>query len=94
VPERTPEVIDLDSPAAAAPGSPAVIDLQRIDLLEEPERSLLRRYLEMIQVQRGDFNGRVLTVRRDDMRAIACLLDSEPEAVRQRLAEIGLRISA
>jgi transcriptional regulator with XRE-family HTH domain len=94
VPERTPEVIDLDSPAVAAPGSPAVIDLQRIDLLEEPERSLLRRYLEMIQVQRGDFNGRVLTVRRDDMRAIACLLDSEPEAVRQRLAEIGLRISA
>ena len=95
VPERTPEVIDLDSPATpAAPGSPAVIDLQRIDLLEEPERSLLRRYLEMIQVQRGDFNGRVLTVRRDDMRAIACLLDSEPEVVRQRLAELGLRVSA
>ena len=96
VPERAPEVIDLDAPATTTTGAatPAVIDLHRLDLLEEPERSLLRRYLEMIQVQRGDFNGRVLTVRRDDMRAIACLLDSDPEAVRQRLAELGYRIPA
>ena len=36
---------------------------------------MLTRYLPMIQVQRQDFNGRVLTVRRDDLRAIACILD-------------------
>ena len=29
----------------------------------------------MIQVQRQDFNGRVLTIRRDDKRAIAAMLD-------------------
>ena len=29
----------------------------------------------MIQVQRQDFNGRMLTIRRDDLRAIACILD-------------------
>ncbi len=97
VPDRAPEVIDLDAPAAADGAestSAVVIDLQRIELLEEPERNLLRRYLEMIQVQRGDFNGRVLTVRRDDLRAIACLLGSEPDDARRRLAELGLRVSA
>lgn len=96
VPERTPEVINLDaSPQVGAEGlEPVVIDLQRIDLLEDPERSLLRRYLEMIQVQRGDFNGRVLTVRRDDLRAIACLLGSEPADARNRLVELGLRVPA
>jgi hypothetical protein len=46
----------------------------------------------MIQVQRGDFNGRVLTIRRDDLRAIACLLDTQPDAARSRLDELGLRV--
>ena len=94
VPERAPDVIDLDAPAPDADDGPLalVIELRRIEELEEPERSLLRRYLEMIQVQRGDFNGRMLTVRRDDLRAIACLLDASPDQARQRLDELRLRL--
>ena len=92
---RTGTVIDLDAPPVDSESvGPVVIDLQRIDLLEEPERALLKRYLEMIQVQRGDFNGRVLTVRQDDLRALACLLGSDPEEARRRLWEISLRASA
>lgn len=87
-------VIDLDRPAGPEGSEPIVIDLQRVERLEEPERSLLRRYLEMIQVQRGDFNGRVLTVRRDDLRAIAVLLDTDPDGARVRLTEMGLRVTA
>lgn len=95
-PERAPDVVDLDAPAVDPGEGPLalVIELRRIEQLVEPERSLLRRYLEMIQVQRGDFNGRVLTVRRDDLRAIACLLGSEPDDARRRLAELSLRASA
>lgn len=93
--DGSPAVIDLDAPSSTfGPVGPVVIDLQRVELLEEPERSLLRRYLEMIQVQRGDFNGRVLTVRQDDLRALACLLGSRPDAARQRLSQLGLRVSA
>ena len=44
----------------------------------------------MIQVQRQDFNGRVLTIRREDLRAIACMLDVAPEATLDRLAELGV----
>ncbi len=92
--ERAPAVIDLDAPVGAQTFDPVVIDLQRVELLEEPERTLLRRFLEMIQVQRGDFNGRVLTVRRDDLRAIAVLLDTDPDGARGRLTELGLRVTA
>jgi len=44
----------------------------------------------MIQVQRQDFNGRMLTVRRDDLRAIACILDTGVEHAADRLDDLGL----
>jgi hypothetical protein len=46
----------------------------------------------MIQVQRGDFNGRVLTIRRDDVRAIAALIEATPEQAPRRLEGLGIRM--
>ncbi|HZT64429.1 MAG TPA: transcriptional regulator [Acidimicrobiales bacterium] len=66
------------------------IDLSRLEVIEGPERELLRRYLGSIQVQRQDFNGRVLTVRAEDIRAIARLFDLTAEAMRERLDDLGL----
>ena len=43
----------------------------------------------MIQVQRQDFNGRVLTIRRDDLRAIACIIDAPTERAVERLEQLG-----
>ena len=60
--------------------------------MDTTEAQLLTRYLGMIQVQRGDFNGRMLTIRRDDLRAIACLLDTVPDSARSKLDELGLRL--
>jgi transcriptional regulator with XRE-family HTH domain len=70
------------------------INLTRLEELPGPEADMLNRYLKMIQVQRQDFNGRVLTVRRDDMRAIACILGTGVEAAPQKLAELGLAYQA
>jgi transcriptional regulator with XRE-family HTH domain len=72
---------------------PIAIDLTRLDELNGQEASMLGRYLRMIQVQRQDFNGRVLTVRNDDLRAIACILDTPAEAAKRRLDELGLRFT-
>lgn len=70
----------------------AKIDLTRLEDLNGAESEMLARYLRMIQVQRQDFNGRVLTIRRDDMRAIACILGVGFDAADRRLEEMGLRM--
>ena len=69
----------------------ARIDLTRLEDVAGAEAEMLSRYLRMIQVQRQDFNGRVLTIRRDDMRAIACILGVAQEGADRRLDEMGLR---
>jgi transcriptional regulator with XRE-family HTH domain len=72
--------------------SKLTIDLTRLGQVSGPERDLLRRYVGMIQVQRQDFNGRMITMRADDVRAIACLFDMSAEAMRRRLSELGLLV--
>jgi transcriptional regulator with XRE-family HTH domain len=89
-------VIDLESGTITRQGpdeSKVIIDLHRLQQLGSADSQLLTRYLGYIQVQRGDFNGRMLTVRRDDLRAIACLLDVNPDAARAKLEELGLRFT-
>jgi hypothetical protein len=51
---------------------------------------MLERLLRMIQVQRQDFNGKVITVRAHDTRAISVILDVSVEEVGDHLAELGL----
>lgn len=68
------------------------IDLTRLEHLSGPEADMLSRYLTMIQVQRQDFNGRMLTIRRDDMRAIACILGTGVDAAGDRLDDMGLSL--
>ena len=82
-------VIDLDRPAGRA-ADKVKLDLTAIERLQIPEAEMLSRYLRMVQVQRGDFNGRVLTVRRDDLRAIACILDVTPDLVTARLDALDI----
>ncbi len=77
----------------SGPHEKVTFDLARLEQAVEPELEMLNRYLKAIMVQRQDFNGRVLTVRRDDLRAIACLLDAAPDAARTRLDELGLRLT-
>jgi transcriptional regulator with XRE-family HTH domain len=68
------------------------IDLTRLEQLEGAEAEMLSRYLSMIQVQRQDFNGRVLTIRRDDIRALACILGTAVEDTAPKLENLGLRM--
>jgi transcriptional regulator with XRE-family HTH domain len=70
------------------------IDLRQLESLAGPEADMLTRYLTMIQVQRQDFNGRVLTVRRDDVRAMACILGVTVDGTGVRLDDLGLTLSS
>jgi transcriptional regulator with XRE-family HTH domain len=91
-PGDTDLIIDLNRPTGR-PDEKVKLDLTAIERLEGPDADMLSRYLRMIQVQRGDFNGRVLTVRRDDLRAIACILDVTPELATARLDALGIVFS-
>jgi len=66
------------------------IDLERLRDLEGAEADLVNRYLRGIQVQRQDFNGKVLTVRSDDLRALACMLGVASDAAVSQLEDLGL----
>lgn len=86
---------DTDSVARRDPADGgAKIDLTKLERLGSTEAETLGRYLRMIQVQRQDFNGRVLTIRRDDMRAIAAILGVGEDAAFHRLDEMGLKLGA
>ena len=67
------------------------IDLEALESRSEPEAQTLNRYLALIQTQRGDFNGKVLTIRRDDVRVLAAILDQSPGGLIERLDDLGLR---
>ena len=67
-----------------------VIDLVKLGESKAPESAVIDRYLKIIQVKRQDFNGRVLTIRRDDLEAFAAIIGATLEDVPQRLAELNL----
>ena len=81
--------------AAAPSGVPdkVAIDLTKLHTVSGPERDLLRRFLSMIQVHRQDFNGRMITIRAEDVRAIACLFGVTPDSMGARLDELGLLVA-
>jgi transcriptional regulator with XRE-family HTH domain len=82
-------VIDLTE-RESSDERPITLDLAAIEAVAGEEGQMLARYLRMIQVQRGDYNGKMLTIRRDDLRAIACILDVSPEQATGRLRELNL----
>jgi transcriptional regulator with XRE-family HTH domain len=67
------------------------IDLVRLNQIDEPDAHVLARYAATIQLQRQDFNGRMLTIRSDDVRVLAAVLGRRPEDLASRLDEMGLR---
>lgn len=89
---------DTDVEINLTEGSPVeeafTIDLVRLHALDEPEALVLSRYASTIQLQRQDFNGRLLTIRRDDLRVLAAVLGRKPEELGARLGELGLRAHA
>lgn len=86
------EVIDITDRALARQSeSPhLVLDLQVLSELGGAEGAMLNRYIRTIQVQRQDFNGRMLTIRKDDVRAIACILGVTTDRTVDRLDQLGL----
>ncbi len=70
-------------------GPELVIDLAALERETELEPAV-RRYAAAIQARRGDYNGRVLTVRSGDLELLAAVLDAAPEELRDKLTAVGV----
>ncbi len=68
------------------------IDLEQLATLRVPEAAIITRYTAAIQLQRQDFNGRMLSIRRDDLRVLAAVLGLTPEALDSQIDDLGLRV--
>jgi hypothetical protein len=58
------------------------------------EVRFIARYVDRVALARQDFNGRVMTIRSDDLRILAWALGSSPEELANRLDSMGLRAMA
>lgn len=77
-------------PTVGGGGQKLAIDINKLSQLSGAPFEMLTRFMRLIQVQRQDFNGRVLTVRADDHRAIASMLDIPVDQVADRLESLDL----
>ncbi len=68
-------------------GDKVTIDLGLLDQLDGPVGEILERFLSSIQVERQDFNGKVLTVRAEDLRLLSRLI-GDGGVLSDRLEEV------
>jgi transcriptional regulator with XRE-family HTH domain len=83
---------EASTPARTEGRRRVVLDLEGLDRVPRPERDAVARFASAIQVQRGDFNGRVLTLREDDLLALGLLYELSAEELSDRFAQWGLLV--
>ena len=79
--------------SAAEPLSRLVIDLEQLSSVPADKAAPLARYAATIQSQRGDYNGRVLSIRQEDLRSLAVIYDASPSALTEQLVGWGVLAS-
>ena len=60
------------------------------DALPADEAGPLARYASTIQAQRHDYNGKVLSIRAEDLKSLAIIYDMSPDELTSRLIEWGV----
>ncbi len=81
---------DSDTPTVAPPSGGLTIDLNRVETLSGQDSIVVERFLRGIQMLRQDFNGKVLTIRSNDLRTLAMLLDQSEGGFAERLTDLGV----
>lgn len=81
---------ESDPRGQGEPPAKLMIDLTALASLEGDDMGPLSRYIASIQSQRGDYNGRVLTIRQEDLRALAAIYDASPAGLAENLTEWGV----
>ena len=86
--ELLPEGVSAGAPVEAS--TKLVIDLEQLSHVPVEQSAPLARYAATIQSQRGDYNGRVLSIRHADLRSLAVIYDASPGALTEQLIQWGV----
>ncbi len=81
---------DGSAAGAVGPSSRIIIDLEQLSSVPADQAAPLARYAATIQSQRGDYNGRVLSIRQEDLRSLAVIYDASPGALTEQLIGWGV----
>jgi transcriptional regulator with XRE-family HTH domain len=76
--------------AAVEPPPRLVLDLEKLQAIPADQAAPLARYTATIQSQRGDYNGRVLSIRQEDLRSLAVIYDETPTQLTEQLINWGV----
>ncbi len=77
-------------PGVLTPAPKLVIDLEKMGQMPREKIGPLARYVATIQSQRGDYNGRVLSIRQEDLRSLAVIYDKSPMDLTEELITWGI----
>ena len=75
---------------AVEPAPRLVIDLEQLAAVPAEKAGPLARYAATIQSQRGDYNGRVLSLRQSDLGPLAATYDASPAEFIEQLIGWGV----
>lgn len=91
---RIPVAELLSDPEWRGSGAPdpegVTIDLTALEASEGERALTIGNYARDVQARRGDFNGRVLTLRSDDLRVLSAIFLTTPVELKERLRDEGL----
>ncbi len=87
VAELLPEGVSANG---GEPAARIVIDLEQLQQVPADQAAPLARYAATIQSQRGDYNGRVLSIRHEDLRSLAVIYDASPGVLTEQLIGWGV----
>jgi transcriptional regulator with XRE-family HTH domain len=73
-----------------APSPKLVVNLERMAQLPADKAGMLARYVETIQSLRGDYNGKVLSLRHEDLRVLMVIYDKSSADLTNELIEWGV----
>jgi transcriptional regulator with XRE-family HTH domain len=69
------------------------LDLEKLYDQTADDLTYVAKYARAIQQQRGDYNGRVLSIRADDLRALAIVYDSSSSGLVEKFTEAGVLVT-
>ena len=81
----------VDPTAIKADITGVTIDLNKMDDLTGEDSIVIERFLRGIQSLRQDYNGKVLTIRADDLRTLALMLNRSPADFSEHLSDLGVK---